>query len=224
MHLFRDPVTGDLPWPGIIGMSINSIWYWCSDQVLTIFYKDRQNVINIPFWIELDCWWKLLITYKVVSSRLYYEKHCASLKIKNREYHTAVLISSSSSWYHPKTEWRSRADIIQGLINGPKSNRQCNVVKIQRLPRYSSNETNYTPRIQVEGYNVFYPSISQSCFCKHNSSQTSARKFLKLCRYFGHSIYICVLSGNSDFIFFLGVSAFLNLVFWSYIEYSNNSL
>lgn len=34
MHLFRDASTGDLPWPGIIGMSINSIWYWCSDQVL----------------------------------------------------------------------------------------------------------------------------------------------------------------------------------------------
>lgn len=33
MHLFRDPTSGDLPWPGIIGMSINSIWYWCSDQV-----------------------------------------------------------------------------------------------------------------------------------------------------------------------------------------------
>ncbi|XP_078325309.1 sodium/myo-inositol cotransporter 2-like isoform X3 [Crassostrea virginica] len=34
MHLFRDPTSGDLPWPGIIGMSINSIWYWCSDQVI----------------------------------------------------------------------------------------------------------------------------------------------------------------------------------------------
>lgn len=34
MHLFRDPATGDLPWPGIVGMSINSIWYWCSDQVI----------------------------------------------------------------------------------------------------------------------------------------------------------------------------------------------
>lgn len=33
-HLFRDPVNSDLPWPGIIfGMSIPSMWYWCSDQV-----------------------------------------------------------------------------------------------------------------------------------------------------------------------------------------------
>lgn len=33
-HIFRDPVTSDLPWPGVIvGMSIPSMWYWCSDQV-----------------------------------------------------------------------------------------------------------------------------------------------------------------------------------------------
>ncbi|KAM9391608.1 LOW QUALITY PROTEIN: sodium/myo-inositol cotransporter 2 [Pholidichthys leucotaenia] len=34
-HVLRDPVSSDLPWPGvIIGMSIPSMWYWCSDQVI----------------------------------------------------------------------------------------------------------------------------------------------------------------------------------------------
>ncbi|XP_070704588.1 sodium/myo-inositol cotransporter 2 [Pempheris klunzingeri] len=34
-HIFRGPVNSDLPWPGvIIGMSIPSMWYWCSDQVI----------------------------------------------------------------------------------------------------------------------------------------------------------------------------------------------
>jgi hypothetical protein len=33
LHLFRDPINSDLPWPGIIGLTINSIWYWCADQV-----------------------------------------------------------------------------------------------------------------------------------------------------------------------------------------------
>ncbi|CAL1588385.1 unnamed protein product [Knipowitschia caucasica] len=34
-NVFRDPVTSDLPWPGLfIGMSIPSMWYWCSDQVI----------------------------------------------------------------------------------------------------------------------------------------------------------------------------------------------
>uniref|UniRef100_A0AAV2LLX6 Uncharacterized protein n=1 Tax=Knipowitschia caucasica TaxID=637954 RepID=A0AAV2LLX6_KNICA len=34
MHLFRDAVTGDLPWPGMtLGLSILATWYWCTDQV-----------------------------------------------------------------------------------------------------------------------------------------------------------------------------------------------
>ncbi|XP_013386747.1 sodium/glucose cotransporter 4 isoform X2 [Lingula anatina] len=33
-NLLRDPVKSDLPWPGIIGLTINSIWYWCADQVI----------------------------------------------------------------------------------------------------------------------------------------------------------------------------------------------
>ena len=32
---FRDPVTSDLPWPGVIFRStFASLWYWCADQVL----------------------------------------------------------------------------------------------------------------------------------------------------------------------------------------------
>ncbi|XP_069726096.1 sodium/mannose cotransporter SLC5A10 isoform X2 [Phaenicophaeus curvirostris] len=35
MHLFRDPVSGDLPWTGMIfGLSILATWYWCTDQVI----------------------------------------------------------------------------------------------------------------------------------------------------------------------------------------------
>ncbi|XP_057605077.1 sodium/myo-inositol cotransporter 2 isoform X1 [Hippopotamus amphibius kiboko] len=34
-HIFRDPLTSDLPWPGILfGMSLPSLWYWCTDQVI----------------------------------------------------------------------------------------------------------------------------------------------------------------------------------------------
>ncbi|KAB1262954.1 Sodium/myo-inositol cotransporter 2 [Camelus dromedarius] len=36
-HIFRDPLTSDLPWPGILfGMSIPSLWYWCTDQVSSL--------------------------------------------------------------------------------------------------------------------------------------------------------------------------------------------
>lgn len=34
-HIFRDPVSGDLPWPGLVfGLTVLSLWYWCTDQVM----------------------------------------------------------------------------------------------------------------------------------------------------------------------------------------------
>lgn len=37
-HIFRDPVNSDLPWPGVlVGMTIPSLWYWCTDQVRCCF-------------------------------------------------------------------------------------------------------------------------------------------------------------------------------------------
>lgn len=37
-HIFRDPITGDLPWPGLVfGLTIQATWYWCTDQV-SFFY------------------------------------------------------------------------------------------------------------------------------------------------------------------------------------------
>ena len=33
-HIFRDAVTGDIPWPGTaFGMIITAMWYWFTDQV-----------------------------------------------------------------------------------------------------------------------------------------------------------------------------------------------
>ncbi|MEQ2207154.1 hypothetical protein XENOCAPTIV_008036 [Xenoophorus captivus] len=32
-HIFRDPINGDLPWPGLVfGLTIQATWYWCTDQ------------------------------------------------------------------------------------------------------------------------------------------------------------------------------------------------
>ncbi|XP_064172300.1 sodium/myo-inositol cotransporter 2 [Anguilla rostrata] len=46
-RLFRDPVTSDLPWPGvIIGMTIPSIWYWCTDQVIVQRSLAAKNLLH----------------------------------------------------------------------------------------------------------------------------------------------------------------------------------
>ncbi|KAM6155515.1 solute carrier family 5 member 4 isoform 1-T1 [Rhynchocyon petersi] len=47
-HIFRDAVTGDIPWPGMIfGMTIVAAWYWCTDQVIVqrcLSGKDMSHV------------------------------------------------------------------------------------------------------------------------------------------------------------------------------------
>ncbi|XP_008049317.1 low affinity sodium-glucose cotransporter, partial [Carlito syrichta] len=47
-HIFRNPVTGDIPWPGIIfGMPITALWYWCTNQVIVqrcLCGKDMSHV------------------------------------------------------------------------------------------------------------------------------------------------------------------------------------
>lgn len=46
-HVFRDPKTGDMPWPGtIFGLTVIATWYWCTDQVIvqrTLAAKDLSN-------------------------------------------------------------------------------------------------------------------------------------------------------------------------------------
>lgn len=57
-HIFRDAVTGDLPWPGIIfGLSIIAMWYWCTDQVLwEPNALERPNTeLWGPVWSSLYC-------------------------------------------------------------------------------------------------------------------------------------------------------------------------
>lgn len=37
-NIFRDAVTGDNPWPGLIlQSSIGCLWYWCCDQVKMMY-------------------------------------------------------------------------------------------------------------------------------------------------------------------------------------------
>ncbi|XP_051993207.1 sodium/glucose cotransporter 5-like isoform X2 [Xyrauchen texanus] len=45
MHLFRDPVHGDLPWPGMtLGLTIIATWYWCTDQVIVQRSLSAKNL------------------------------------------------------------------------------------------------------------------------------------------------------------------------------------
>uniref|UniRef100_A0A8C2GHV8 Solute carrier family 5 member 9 n=1 Tax=Cyprinus carpio TaxID=7962 RepID=A0A8C2GHV8_CYPCA len=44
-HIFRDPLTGDLPWPGLIfGLTVLATWVWCTDQVIVQRSLSAKNL------------------------------------------------------------------------------------------------------------------------------------------------------------------------------------
>lgn len=44
LHIFRDPISGDIPWPGLIfGTTIVSLFYGCADQVI----KDSHTKVAV---------------------------------------------------------------------------------------------------------------------------------------------------------------------------------
>ncbi|XP_077478555.1 sodium/glucose cotransporter 1 [Stigmatopora argus] len=47
-HLFRDAITGDLPWPGLVfGLTIQATWYWCTDQVIVQRCLSAKNLSHV---------------------------------------------------------------------------------------------------------------------------------------------------------------------------------
>lgn len=63
-HLFRDPVTSDLPWPGILfGMSVPSLWYWCTDQV-----RELTDSLMLLCWADWLQWCDLAVYVPLSSS------------------------------------------------------------------------------------------------------------------------------------------------------------
>ncbi|CAG7730914.1 unnamed protein product [Allacma fusca] len=69
MHLFRDfmPGKSDLPWTGVIfGLTVSSIWYWCSDQVIVQRALASKNMVNAKGGCILAGYLKLLPLYLLV--------------------------------------------------------------------------------------------------------------------------------------------------------------
>ena len=63
MHLFRSPTPGesDLPWTGVVfGLTISSLWYWCSDQVIVQRALAAKSMVHAKSGCILASFLKLL--------------------------------------------------------------------------------------------------------------------------------------------------------------------
>uniref|UniRef100_A0A8C7E6A5 Sodium/glucose cotransporter 1 n=1 Tax=Naja naja TaxID=35670 RepID=A0A8C7E6A5_NAJNA len=81
-HLFRDPVDGDLPWPGLIfGLSILALWYWCTDQVIVQRCLSGKNMSHVKAGCIMCGYLKLLPMFLMVMpgmiSRILYRDRVA---------------------------------------------------------------------------------------------------------------------------------------------------
>ncbi|KAM4697565.1 sodium/myo-inositol cotransporter 2 [Rhinophrynus dorsalis] len=66
-HIFRDPVTSDLPWPGVlVGMTIPSLWYWCTDQVIVQRSLSAKNLSHAKGGSLLAAYLKVLPLFMMV--------------------------------------------------------------------------------------------------------------------------------------------------------------
>ncbi|XP_037548025.1 sodium/glucose cotransporter 1 [Nematolebias whitei] len=108
-HIFRDPITGDLPWPGLVfGLTIQATWYWCTDQVIVQRCLSAKNLSHVKGGCILCGYLKLLPMFLMVFpgmiSRILYpdvvacvdpnecEKHCdASVGCTNIAYPKLVV-------------------------------------------------------------------------------------------------------------------------------------
>lgn len=66
-HIFRDPITGDIPWPGLIfGLSILALWYWCTDQVIVQRCLSAKNMSHVKAGCTMCGYLKLLPMFLMV--------------------------------------------------------------------------------------------------------------------------------------------------------------
>ncbi|XP_010222630.1 PREDICTED: sodium/myo-inositol cotransporter 2 [Tinamus guttatus] len=64
---FRDPVSSDLPWPGVlVGMTIPSLWYWCTDQVIVQRSLAAKNLSHAKGGSLMTSYLKILPLFMMV--------------------------------------------------------------------------------------------------------------------------------------------------------------
>uniref|UniRef100_A0A3P8UFS6 Solute carrier family 5 member 9 n=2 Tax=Cynoglossus semilaevis TaxID=244447 RepID=A0A3P8UFS6_CYNSE len=66
-RMFRDPVSGDVPWPGLIfGLTVLSTWVWCTDQVIVQRSLSAKSLTHAKAGSVLGGYLKLLPMFFIV--------------------------------------------------------------------------------------------------------------------------------------------------------------
>ncbi|NXQ10763.1 SC5A9 protein, partial [Peucedramus taeniatus] len=119
-HLFRDPITGDLPWPGLVfGLTVVALWCWCTDQVMVQRSLSAKNLSHAKGGSVLAGYLKLfpvffLVMPGMISRALFPDEvACVDPEICKRICGTAVGCSNIA---YPKLVIELMPDGLRGLM------------------------------------------------------------------------------------------------------------
>uniref|UniRef100_A0A8C6PSJ5 Solute carrier family 5 member 9 n=1 Tax=Nothobranchius furzeri TaxID=105023 RepID=A0A8C6PSJ5_NOTFU len=66
-HMFRDPISGDLPWPGLVfGLTVLATWVWCTDQVIVQRSLSAKSLSHAKAGSVLGGYLKLMPMFFIV--------------------------------------------------------------------------------------------------------------------------------------------------------------
>ncbi|XP_038139615.1 sodium/glucose cotransporter 1-like [Cyprinodon tularosa] len=119
-HIFRNAITGDLPWPGLVfGLTIQATWYWCTDQVIVQRCLSAKNLSHVKGGCILCGYLKLLPMFLMVFpgmiSRILYTDvvACVVPEICERECEAKVGCSNIA---YPKLVVELMPNGLRGLM------------------------------------------------------------------------------------------------------------
>uniref|UniRef100_A0A3Q3FL77 Sodium/glucose cotransporter 1 n=1 Tax=Kryptolebias marmoratus TaxID=37003 RepID=A0A3Q3FL77_KRYMA len=119
-HIFRDPITGDLPWPGLVfGLTIQATWYWCTDQVIVQRCLSAKNLSHVKGGCILCGYLKLLPMFLMVFpgmiSRILYPNVVACVDPAECEHHCDASVGCTNIAY-PKLVVDLMPNGLRGLM------------------------------------------------------------------------------------------------------------
>uniref|UniRef100_A0A673A6L7 Sodium/glucose cotransporter 1 n=1 Tax=Sphaeramia orbicularis TaxID=375764 RepID=A0A673A6L7_9TELE len=119
-HIFRDAITGDLPWPGLVfGLTIQATWYWCTDQVIVQRCLSAKNLSHVKGGCILCGYLKLLPMFLMVFpgmiSRILYAGKVACVDPAECDYYCGASVGCTNIAY-PKLVVDLMPNGLRGLM------------------------------------------------------------------------------------------------------------
>ncbi|XP_034458463.1 sodium/glucose cotransporter 1 [Hippoglossus hippoglossus] len=119
-HIFRNAITGDLPWPGLVfGLTIQATWYWCTDQVIVQRCLSAKNLSHVKAGCILCGYLKLLPMFLMVFpgmiSRILYPDEVACVEPELCEKYCGASVGCTNIAY-PKLVVDLMPNGLRGLM------------------------------------------------------------------------------------------------------------